>query len=206
MKKIVLLLCLAGLEYTSAVAQYPPPQYVGIPRNVFNFYAARQVEDEWCWAASIQMILNYYGVSITQADIAARTFGLDENGNIVNSGASPDVINANLNNWSIDHQGRRYVVRSSYVPGAPAPSDLLGWLSNRRPLLITYANETTSGHAIVLTGCSFYPTVAGPNIQSLIFRDPWPSDENVANAGRVEYPAPFAQDITGCWFVTVSYY
>jgi hypothetical protein len=32
------------------------PTYTGIPTIQFNYVAAAQQRDEWCWAASIQMI------------------------------------------------------------------------------------------------------------------------------------------------------
>src|SRR3954447_6057975 len=121
MKRISFYL-LAGLlilhaGYRASGQLPPPPLYAGILREVFDFTAASQRENEWCWAASIQMVLNYYNVAITQEEIAARTYGLDASGRIVNRGAGLDVITANLNNWNIDHNGRRYIVQAYFVPG-----------------------------------------------------------------------------------------
>ena len=54
--------------------QSPAQQYVGIRTVDFNFVAAAQQQSEWCWAASIQMILNYYGIPATQQEIVTRTY------------------------------------------------------------------------------------------------------------------------------------
>ena len=185
-------------------AQLPQPTYSGITSGVFNFVAASQRENEWCWAASIQMVLNYYNVAITQEEIAARTYGLDAYGRMANRGASHDVITANLNNWNIDNNGRKYIVQAYFVPGAPNASALVNELSLGHPVIISYRNYSTPGHVIVMTACSYYPTPYGPNIQTMIFRDPWPGQQNVLNKGRVEYLANFAYSITGCWFVSVQ--
>jgi len=58
--------------------------YVGIPSNSMNYYAAGQNNSQWCWAASIQMVLNGYGVNINQEQIVARTYGIDPYGNLPN--------------------------------------------------------------------------------------------------------------------------
>jgi len=39
--------------------------YVGILRESFNYFALAQRNSNWCWASSLQMIFNYYGVNIS---------------------------------------------------------------------------------------------------------------------------------------------
>lgn len=59
----ILVLGLTG----KAKAQFgPQPIYVGIPSFQVNFAAASQQENEWCWAASTQMILGLYGIPASQ--------------------------------------------------------------------------------------------------------------------------------------------
>jgi hypothetical protein len=181
------------------------PQYVGIPRNEFEFYAAAQQNSQWCWAASIQMVLNYYGVSIGQQQIVGRTYGTDPYGRLPNWSGSFQAITANLNNWSIDNNGAPYVVQASVYPGAPTPAYLLRELQDKHPVMIGYASGPQSGHAVVITAASYIPSPQGPMIQSLIVRDPWPSPANVQNRGRVEYPgAALAQYIQAHWYVRVQ--
>jgi hypothetical protein len=180
-------------------------QYVGIPSNVFNFYSAAQQKDEWCWAASIQMVLNYYGINIRQDQIVARSYGVDPaTGDIPDQPGSLQTVTANLNNWSIDNSGTRYVVRAAFSYGAPSAAYLIQELSAQRPILVSYMPSPSSGHAVVITGCSYIPTMGGPLIRSIIIRDPWPSDDNIQNDGRVEYPASaFGSLMTGSWIIRV---
>jgi hypothetical protein len=68
------LLCLALVLALPCAAQYgPAPTYVGIPS--FMFTPAAQQQDEWCWAASIQMILNWYHIPVTQEMIVNQIKG-----------------------------------------------------------------------------------------------------------------------------------
>lgn len=189
---------------------YQPPQnfqqplYVGLPSEHMNYFSAAQKNSQWCWAAAIQMILNYYGVSISQEQIVARTYGTDPYGNLPNWGGNLQNITANLNNWNVDNYGRHYSVMASLYSGAPTPTILLEELSHGRPVIIGYKSGPNSGHAVVITAASYISTPNGPIIQSLIVRDPWPSPENIRTAGRVEYPGGnLASLIMAHWYVRV---
>lgn len=178
--------------------------YVGIPSNNFNFFVSDQHNSNWCWAASLQMIFNYYGVNITQEQIVSRSYGSDPYGNLPNWAGSFQIITANLNNWNVDNSGNQYGVSSMLYWGAPSPAYLVQELTAQRPVLIGY-NTGNSGHAVVLTACSYIQTPNGPYIQSLVVRDPWPSQQNINNLGRVEYPAQnFANTIQAHWYVQIQ--
>ena len=206
MRKLFLVFSLffAMVLSSLAIAQFPQPQYVGIPATNMNYFAADQVQSQWCWAASIQMVLNYYGVDITQEQIVARTYGTDPFGRLPNWSGSFETITVNLNNWSVDNQGRPYTVSASLVPGPPSPAILLQELSQQRPVIVGYRSGPNSGHAVVVTAASFVPSPQGPIILSLVARDPWPSAENVFNLGRVEYPGNLlASLIQAHWYIQV---
>jgi hypothetical protein len=178
---------------------------VGIPTQTFNFVASTQRNTNWCWAASIQMTLNYYGVAITQEEIVARTYGTDPYGNLPDFTASVQSVTANLNMSSVDDRGRPYTVSASVASGAPPPAQLLQELSAGRPVVVAYANSSTPGHAVIVTGATYVQTTQGPIVQSIIVRDPWPSEENLARGGRVEYSADqFAANMQAYWFVRVQ--
>jgi hypothetical protein len=179
--------------------------YVGIPSDRFNFIASSQRNSNWCWAASIQMIFNYYGVNINQEQIVARSYGVDPNGQLPNWAGSFQVITANLNNWNIDNHGRQYGVSASVNPGAPTPAFLIQELTAQRPVLIGYQSSPNSGHAVVITACSYIPTAYGPIIQSIVVRDPWPSQQNISTNGRVEYPGiNLANVIQAHWYIRIQ--
>lgn len=63
--RLVVLLVVPTVASLPVAAQLT---VVGIPTDSFNKVYATQRNSEWCWAASIQMILNYYGINIAQED------------------------------------------------------------------------------------------------------------------------------------------
>lgn len=202
----LVLLCAAPALAQSPYARpaYPQLQYVGIPSGHMNFVAASQRNSQWCWAASIQMVLNYYGVNISQEQIVARTYGSDPYGNLPNWPGSFEAITANLNNWSVDNHGQRYQVMATLNWGAPTPRVLLQELSQGRPVIVGYRSGPNSGHAVVITAASFTPSPNGPIIQSVVARDPWPSEQNMRTQGRVEYRgAQFASVMQAYWYIRV---
>lgn len=202
LKSILLLICLLLLSINKCIGQI---QYVGIPSANFNYVYSEQLNSEWCWAASIQMILNYYGVNINQKEIVERSYGTYPNGNLPNWPASFQTITANLNNWSIDDNGTIYTVVSEIGWRAPTPAILLKEIGNQAPVLLSYMSSPSSGHAVVATGVGFTRSYYGPVLQTIIVRDPWPSRENIANDGRVEYPATYlASRITAYWYIRVQ--
>ncbi|MFN8255718.1 MAG: C39 family peptidase [Bacteroidales bacterium] len=179
--------------------------YVGIPSERFNYFASSQRNSNWCWAASLQMIFNYYGINITQEQIVARSYGVDAYGNLPNWAGSFPVITANLNNWNVDNNGRQYVVGASLNWGAPTPAYLIQELYTQHPVLIGYQSGPNSGHAVVITACSYTESYYGPIIQSIVVRDSWPSEQNIANLGRVEYPGlNLASVIQAHWYIRIE--
>jgi len=151
------------------------------------------------------MIFNYYGINITQEQIVSRSYGVDPSGNLPNWTGSFQVITANLNNWNVDNSGRQYGVRATFNQGAPTPIYLIQQLSLQRPVLIGYRSGPSSGHAVVITACSYIETYYGPMIQSIVVRDPWPSDANVATQGRVEYKGiDLANLIDAHWYIVIQ--
>src|SRR5690606_1346325 len=51
--------------------------YVGVPTSDFSAIATfgKQRNTNWCWAACIQMVLNYYNIPVAQEQIVKRTLG-----------------------------------------------------------------------------------------------------------------------------------
>ena len=180
------------------------PTYLGIPREQFNYASSSQRNSQWCWAASLQMIFNYYGVQISQEQIVARTYGTDAAGQLPNWSGSFQAITANLNNWNVDANGTPYSVQAAVYTGAPTPAYLLQELADQRPVLIGYQTGAGSGHAVVITACSYTQSANGPIIQSIVVRDPWPSPQNNENLGRVEYTGVnLASVIQAHWYIRV---
>lgn len=169
----------------------------GIPSNVFDNVYATQSNPHWCWAASIQMVLRYYGVNITQEDIVRRSFGTDPYGYLPDFSGNIQIVTQNLNNWSIDNSGNSYIVSALVFAGAPPPIDLYNEIVSQHPVIIGYQSSVSSQHAVVATAITYDMYYNGPLISTITVRDPWPT-----SGGRIEYPAaPFASLITNYWVV-----
>jgi papain like cysteine protease AvrRpt2 len=187
------------------VAAQPVLQTTGIPSAEFEHFFSEQRNSQWCWAAGIQMILNYYGIEISQEDIVRRSYrGTNPFGPLPNWPGSLPVITANLNNWGVDSKGRRYQVTAQFTAGAPAPAVLKNELENKRPVLIGYMSGSGGGHAVVGTAVSYIDTPIGPDVEAITVRDPWPSQENRARGGKVTHPAAaFAGVMQNVWVIQV---
>ena len=171
-----------------------------------NYTASTQNNTQWCWAASIQMVLRYYGVYVTQEQIVKRSFGVTRNGQLPNRTASPELITANLNKWGVDNRGQRYRVQATWGRHAPHPDMLIREMKADRPVIIGYEGED-GGHAVVITAVGIANTNRGPAIEEIVVRDPWPSRRNVRRKGRVVYPGiDLANRIGDYWFIRVYKY
>jgi hypothetical protein len=196
----------AVLLLTCAVESTRAQTYVGVASGAFQNSYSEQDRDEWCWAASLQMIYSYHGLNVPQSEIVRRSYGVqDASGTLPNWAGSFQLITANLNGQGVDDNGTAYTVKSSLGFGAPPPQVLVHELSQQRPLLLAYRPSPTGGHAVVVTGASYIGSQSAPTITSIIVRDPWPSDANKARDGRVEYSgAQMAAVMTNYWVVRVS--
>lgn len=180
----------------------PYATYAGIPANQFDFFAAAQRQSSWCWAASIQMILNWYGLPVDQSQVVSRTYGA-----AINAGASDQQISSSLNTWAIAANGRTYAIGSVTAAGAPQPSVLVQEMNQRHPILLTFSTGPFNGHAVVVTATTYFSTPQGPQLNSLSLRDPWPSDQNIANKGKTEVSGAaldeFLRHVRSHWLVSV---
>jgi hypothetical protein len=210
MKLVTVIFLVASFALgNSAVGQgfAQPQQFVaGIQSNAIQGVVSSQRTPMWCWAACIQTVLNYYGINITQEDVAARTFGTDWFGNPPPVGANAEIITRNLNNWSVDRNGVPYAVAAQVFRGAPAPSTIIDQLNRRKPILLGYGPDAQSGHIVVVTAVTYVVDNFGnPFITSITVRDPFPDSWNVQTSGRRVYPnGMLPAPVQWMWFVEVG--
>lgn len=198
---ILLPLALAAPLLTRA----QEPIFVGIPSEKFESSIAYQEQSNWCWAACIEMIFGYHGLELTQEDIVRRSYGIPPGGKLPDVVGKFEVITRNLNEWNIDSRGAAYQVRSEENWGAPEPEDLIAELKAGHPVMVGYRTGPNSGHAVLITAVSYLKTPKGPEIQTVVVRDPMPNPQNPGVAGRYEYPAyRFGRRIQAYWFVKVE--
>lgn len=219
--KITLSILILTVFVSLVNAQFFPPspettyqsQYVGIRTQKFNYVASSQETQMWCWAACIEMVLRYHGVSINQKEIVARTFGTDVMGTPPPFGASLEIITANLNYSGIDRNRVSYMVRASLTPSMIPDELILSELAKEKPLIIAYGPNIYTGHVVVLTAASYMQTPEGRRIVSFVVRDPSPDPFLMQAMGKVEYLnyAPPQQGglpwpIQAIWFIDVQRY
>lgn len=148
----------------------------GIPSQDFNYYAAptqagRQRQANWCWAASVQMVLNFHGLYVRQEDIVSRLFG-----GLYDSPMNLDGILFALSGWAYDTRGRTSTIHAQ--PYVANNTVLINDLAYHWPLIIGF-NGVPIGHTCVLTSVSYSMTRQNlPYIHKAIIRDPWPGNES----------------------------
>ncbi len=164
---LTIAILLLGFASGSSAA---PPISIGIPPAQFKVVAASQAKDEWCWAASIQMVLNWYGVAVKQKDVVQRIYG-----KTVNAAATESAVTEALSGTAYTRSGRQVTIYSAYRRGAPDPDVLMREMGKRHPILITFRTGKNRLHAVVITGAEYLPARRGPVVTSLLIRDPSPT-------------------------------
>ena len=157
-----------------------------------------QEKDNWCWNASSNMVLRYYGFTHTQTEVAAWAVGGQ---NVPNHLASATVgpLAVPDSNATYNRKGCGLVltefgpVDSSFLANALTMAEIKEEIDGARPaiLLVRWLNGAADvgGHIIVLRG---YGT--GDKVS---LNDPWPADNNVFGPGTpgasyiVDYTAMF---------------
>jgi hypothetical protein len=139
----------------------------------FSGFAAKyepQYQSQWCWAACISMVFNYYGRRVSQERIVREVYGAP-----ANIPALPIVISQQLSrSWTTD-DGRRFRsrLRGVYDSSAGVAGlqnvQIFAELDAERPLIIG-----ARGHAVVITSCDFLATQPQPTFISFGGFDPWP--------------------------------
>lgn len=148
-----------------------PACEAGISMDRLPTVYAFQRMNQWCWAASLEMIFAYYGYRVSQEQIVTATFG-----RLVNLPAfTGAVISQNLNRVWVDAGGQRFrsEIRGLYDFNggilALNDQDIVGALAGERPLLLG-----NTSHAVVLTAVAYQQTGFGPRIFNIGVLDPWP--------------------------------
>ena len=184
MKPTRKFLMAASLILTLALAsrgentQPDPNDYVaGIPSDEFVYYAAperegRQRQENWCWAACIQMVLNYHGIEIQQEEIVQRIFNKQ-----VDRGATVSEILTALSGWAPDYRRRYSTIHAT--PFLFSNSQVVRDLANRWPLIVGISDSDGSHHTYVLTAV-YYSLDRNnePAINKVVLRNPPPGSKS----------------------------
>ncbi len=188
LKRIGLVLLFKGIVLVtlcqSTIQQLGPNYFVaGVSTERFNYIASigHQRADNWCWAACIQMVLNYHGLYVTQEEIVSQCFGglYDRPGNASNFAVG-------LNRWAYNTRGGISQVHFNDYP--TSNEEIVQFLSNGWPLIAGIDMGAEVGHAFVVTAISYsVATDMYGNVRvipdKVVLRDPSPFSES-----RQEWP------------------
>jgi hypothetical protein len=155
----------------------------GVPTQEFEFMRAQsmnggsQLQSNWCWAACVQMVLNYHGLQVSQQDVVRRIFGPGE----PNNPAHEPQILAALSGWAPDARGGYSQI---FAQGGFTPLEqIIEALAYKWPLIVGLRNPNGGvGHAYVMTGIYYTVQVnawgnpVGYIPDRVILRDPWPGN------------------------------
>lgn len=157
-------------------------------RSFYQRAADTQKQSQWCWAAVISMIFNYYGHPVQQARIVKDAYG-----SIVNMPAVNGLVIANqINRQWIDDANRRFSAEltSAYdaYAGLNATTNafLINELHNERPFIIG-----TKNHAVVGTSIQYwrFPNGMIGNVGAVGVFDPWPMSQRARGLTPAEMTA-----------------
>ncbi len=147
----------------------------GVQSGEFDFFASpnqrgRQRQANWCWAASIQMVLNFHGLYVSQEQVVQRIYGRQ----IDQPADSSQILNA-LTGWAPDNRGRGSSIHA--VPYTSSGSQLVQALGDKWPIIVGLKNPNGGvGHAVVLTAVYYsVDRFNNPIFRGVVIRDPWPS-------------------------------
>lgn len=183
----IVLLVLASVSRADIQRIGPNSFVAGIRTDVFTYVVApevvgRQRQQNWCWAACVQMVLNYHGLCVTQEQVVQRVFG-----SLVDRPATESEILMALSGWAPNQCGQFSAITA--IPSV-LDQDLLNDLTHSLPLIAGLKNDDgRSGHAYVVTALQFHyepygytyygrPYGQRPVFDYVILRDPSPYNES----------------------------
>lgn len=145
--------------------------------------AGRQRMGNWCWAACIQMVLNYHGLYVDQQDIVQRVFGA-----AVDRPANGQQIMTALTGWAPDTRGRQ---SSIYADAYHLDAEtVINDLDKKWPLIVGLkgARGQATGHAYVMTAAYFSRDSYGEaTIHRVVLRDPYPGYQSRVELDSAEF-------------------
>lgn len=125
---------------------------------------------EWCWAASGEMVMRYYGHPVSQQQIVGAIYGYAPDGTTPNWPAAQPAIDDLLNNQWTDNNNVQFTVTSVDVWSHDLTAAVAAFDAGA-PIYVT-----TGHHAMVLTGFSYETDPVGNNfVLYARVQDPWPA-------------------------------
>ncbi len=126
-----------------------------------------QETNNWCWAATTQMLASHLGISVTQCDLANHRFGKTNCCNEQTTGTPcPKTNDCNTPGWlELDYAGVKFSESSTALSWADLQKQIY---CSKKPMGYAYGTSGVVGHVLVVKG---YVTAGGTDW--VILNDPW---------------------------------
>jgi hypothetical protein len=126
-----------------------------------------QETNNWCWAATTQMLASQHGISVNQCDLANYAFGKTNCCNPQNSGTTcPKTNDCNSPGWlELDYVGLKFTETNTALSWKNLTKQIY---CSKKLMGYAYGQSGVVGHVLVIKG---YITVAGTKY--VILNDPW---------------------------------
>src|SRR6476661_3690705 len=131
------------------------PEIVGSVPNALR----TQETNNWCWAATTQMLAEHFGIATTQCALANHRFGKTGCCTPQNAGAAcPKTNDCNMPGWpELDFVGLKFSETGTALSWGKVRKQIF---CARKPMGYAYGTPGVVGHVLVIKG---YITVAGTN-------------------------------------------
>ncbi len=157
----------------------------------FDLVHANQETQVWCWAACLQMLLNYNGVAWTQKDVVNEI-----KGELVREDATGEEVAKGIQGWKKDEDPRKTWSAQCEWKKEPPPADMIVQsLSINRPILVALDGQ----HVVVLHEAAYRETPKGYVVESVTIFDP-----RTGKDFEMKWPTEAAKRISGHWYTWVA--
>ncbi|HEX8490534.1 MAG TPA: C39 family peptidase [Chthoniobacterales bacterium] len=126
-----------------------------------------QETDNWCWAATTQMLSQHLGLSITQCALANHSFNKTNCCTEQNAGTPcPKTADCNTPGWvDLDFAGAKSAESVAALTWTKLKKQIF---CTKKPMGYAYGTDGVVGHVVVIKG---YVSVGDTNY--LLLNDPW---------------------------------
>ncbi|HLK16529.1 MAG TPA: papain-like cysteine protease family protein [Fimbriimonadaceae bacterium] len=178
MKKYMSAIAVFAALSIPSFARGPVYGIVDLPVPLFG-----QQTNSWCWAASGQMVMKYFGVSESQATQATYQFGTKAGVNCADNPTPPACISGG--SVEIAHYGFTF----SQLGGNSCltPAQIEDQVYTRDEPWIINPNSPGFGHVLVAVGFINLENIV-PNLYFVGINDPWPAVATYNSQGQPTGP------------------
>ncbi|SFV31510.1 papain-like cysteine protease family protein [Thermoflavifilum thermophilum] len=134
------------------------PELIGSVPNMLR----PQQTNNWCWAATTQMLAQHFDISVNQCDLANHRFGRTD----CCTGDCPKTDSCNRPGWpELDYVGLSFKESATALSWENLQRQIY---CSKKPMGYAYGTPGVVGHVLVIKG---YVTVG--NTHYLVLNDPW---------------------------------